>query len=247
MSSLHKLKAYFGMVPVDGDDVDYDGYDAEYETEYARDRDADRRDRPREGWSRREESWDDRESLERHREPALAGARSGRSSHDGGLEAGGYDRGTREPVSRFDGGSRHDDGEPARPRLDPLPAVGSARRPGGSAPVTRGALAVDPRVESRRDDDPAEQARITTVHPTAYAEAKVVGERFRAGNPVIINLTRMSDADAKRLVDFSAGLAFAMRGSIDKVTTKVFLLSPSAVEFSDEDRRRIVEDGFYDH
>jgi cell division inhibitor SepF len=81
------------------------------------------------------------------------------------------------------------------------------------------------------------------VHPRTYNEARTIGERYREGTPVIINLTEMDDADAKRLVDFAAGLAFALRGSIDKVTTKVFLLSPTEVTVSAEDKRRISEDG----
>jgi len=72
--------------------------------------------------------------------------------------------------------------------------------------------------------------RITTIHPRTYNEAKNIGESFRTGTPVIMNLTEMDDADAKRLVDFAAGLAFGLHGSIERVTTKVFLLSPSHVE-----------------
>ncbi len=68
--------------------------------------------------------------------------------------------------------------------------------------------------------------RITTIHPRTYNEAKTIGENFRDGMPVIMNLTDMSDADAKRLVDFAAGLVFGLRGSIERVTSKVFLLSP---------------------
>lgn len=76
--------------------------------------------------------------------------------------------------------------------------------------------------------------RITTVHPRAYNDAKVIGESFRSGTPVIMNLTEMSDSDAKRLVDFSAGLVFGMRGSIERVTNRVFLLSPATVEVASE-------------
>jgi len=76
--------------------------------------------------------------------------------------------------------------------------------------------------------------RITTVHPRAYNDAKVIGEAFRSGTPVIMNLTDMSDADAKRLVDFAAGLVFGLRGSIERVTNKVFLLSPATVEVASE-------------
>jgi cell division inhibitor SepF len=61
---------------------------------------------------------------------------------------------------------------------------------------------------------------------------------------VIMNLTEMADADARRLVDFAAGLAFALRGAMDKVTNKVFLISPPNVDVSAEDRRRLAEGGF---
>ena len=72
--------------------------------------------------------------------------------------------------------------------------------------------------------------RITTIHPRTYNEAKNIGEAFRGGIPVIMNLSDMDDADAKRLVDFAAGLAFGLHGSIERVTSKVFLLSPQHVE-----------------
>lgn len=88
-------------------------------------------------------------------------------------------------------------------------------------------------------------SRITTLHPTSYAEARAIGEHYREGIPVIMNLTEMENADAKRLVDFAAGLAFALRGSMDKVTNKVFLLSPPDVDVTAEDRRRIAEGGLF--
>jgi len=78
-------------------------------------------------------------------------------------------------------------------------------------------------------------SRITTIHPRTYNEAKTIGENFRDNIPVIMNLTDMSDADAKRLVDFAAGLVFGLRGSIERVTSKVFLLSPETVEVNAED------------
>ena len=77
-------------------------------------------------------------------------------------------------------------------------------------------------------------SRITTIHPRTYNDAKSIGESFREGVPVIMNLTDMDDADAKRLVDFSAGLIFGLRGSIERVTSKVFLLSPAHVEVTGE-------------
>ena len=88
-------------------------------------------------------------------------------------------------------------------------------------------------------------ARITTLHPRTYNEARTIGEHFREGTPVIMNLTEMMDSDAKRLVDFAAGLIFGLRGSIERVTNKVFLLSPANVEVAAEDKARIVERGFF--
>ena len=80
-------------------------------------------------------------------------------------------------------------------------------------------------------------SKITTLQPASYNEARTIGE-LRDGVPVIMNLTELDDAAAKRLVDFAAGLAFALRGSIDKVTSRVFLLTPADVEVSADDARR---------
>jgi cell division inhibitor SepF len=87
--------------------------------------------------------------------------------------------------------------------------------------------------------------RITTVQPRTYNEARQIGEYFREGVPVIMNLTEMDDHDAKRLVDFAAGLIFGLRGSIERVTNKVFLLSPQNVEVTAEDKALIAEGGFF--
>ena len=77
--------------------------------------------------------------------------------------------------------------------------------------------------------------RIQTIKPRTYNDARLIGEAFRMGVPVIMNLTEMTDADAKRLVDFSAGLSFGLHGSIERVTTSVFLLSPAHVEIGIDD------------
>lgn len=72
--------------------------------------------------------------------------------------------------------------------------------------------------------------RIVTVHPSTYNEARVIGESFRDGVPVIVNLTNMSESDARRMVDFSAGLVFGLHGAIERVTPRVFLLTPASVD-----------------
>jgi cell division inhibitor SepF len=91
----------------------------------------------------------------------------------------------------------------------------------------------------------AELSRITTLHPRTYNEARTIGENFREGVPVIMNLSEMDDSDAKRLVDFAAGLVFAVRGTIERVTAKVFLLSPPNVTVAAEDKQRIAENGAF--
>lgn len=87
--------------------------------------------------------------------------------------------------------------------------------------------------------------QITTLHPTTYSEARTIGEHFRDGTPVILNLTEMAEADAKRLVDFAAGLAFGLRGSMERVTNRVFLLSPANVQVTAEDKAKIAEGAFF--
>jgi len=111
-------------------------------------------------------------------------------------------------------------------------------------------LALAPQTQLREravvSDDQARRYQITTLHPSTYNEARAIGEHFRDGHPVIMNLTEMDEPDAKRLVDFAAGLAFGLRGSMERVTNRVFLLSPLNIQVSAEDKARIAEGGFFD-
>ncbi len=75
-------------------------------------------------------------------------------------------------------------------------------------------------------------SEILTVHPKQYRDAQVIAESFRDGVPVIINLSQMSDADARRLIDFASGLSLGLYGRIERVTSKVFLLSPENIAVS---------------
>lgn len=123
---------------------------------------------------------------------------------------------------------------------------GSVRRLEDTRPPTpapRSAPGVDLLPPKPAADSPAH--RITTLHPRTYNEARTIGEHFREGTPVIMNLSEMDDSDAKRLVDFAAGLIFGLRGSIERVTQKVFLLSPANVTITAEDKQRIAEGGFF--
>ncbi|MGH3815978.1 MAG: cell division protein SepF [Pseudonocardiaceae bacterium] len=245
MSALHRLKAYFGMVPAE----EFDDYHPDYRFGY-------------------DPGYDD-PGYDPHYD--LAAARSARE-RDHAAERPGAGRAHRADFGGYDDGIAAQPGRPAVPRAHPsrppswatgprstesrvtesweaeapvhgslaIDTVPTARQPAPSAPPNH-PLASDPFVGA----EAFPLSRIVTLHPHNYNEARPIGERYREGNPVIMNLTEMDDRDAKRLVDFAAGLAFALRGSIDKVTNKVFLLSPPNVDVSAEDRRRIAEGRFF--
>ncbi|WP_122260600.1 cell division protein SepF [Ornithinimicrobium cerasi] len=138
--------------------------------------------------------------------------------------------GLAESDERYDDYDAYQDEEPAR-RDASVRAAREDDEPRQHAEVaTLPRRAPVPVSQVVREPKMNELNRITTIHPRNYNEAKNIGEAFRAGVPVIMNLTDMDDADAKRLVDFAAGLAFGLRGAIERVTSKVFLLSPEHVE-----------------
>jgi cell division inhibitor SepF len=106
------------------------------------------------------------------------------------------------------------------------------------------AYAVEYQEERAYEDHRQPAYQITALHPRTYNEARTIGEQFRKNTPVIMNLSDMDDADAKRLVDFAAGLTFGLHGRIERVTAKVFLLSPHNVTVTAQDKARI-ENGFF--
>jgi len=160
----------------------------------------------------------------------------------GGMRRIGEYLGLLEDTGRYDDEYGSYEGEYDTQETMPVSAR-PAKREGRPAPVSD--------LSERRRTAPgpvgvvAELSRITTLHPRTYNEARTVGENFRDGTPVIMNLSDMDDTDAKRLVDFAAGLVFATRGTIERVTNKVFLLSPPNVSVAAEDKQRIAEGGFF--
>ena len=136
--------------------------------------------------------------------------------------------------------------EPAVRRHAPAAAPTVAtRRSFDASTRTHGAVALDTTPRPQAVPAYEDGYRITTLHPHSYNDARAIGEHFRTGTPVIMNLTEMDDTDAKRLVDFSAGLIFGLHGRLERVTNKVFLLSPEHIEVTAEDKARIVEGGFF--
>ena len=268
MGAMYRLKAYFGMVPADElteyvDDAEgrypaprrprevrdiVDSWPQRRRVEHdGRERDVLRsdelrRDHPRRDDARREDPrWEDRRWTERSRQEGEEPWDDPRwDAHSGDPVGGPPAADRRRPPSvpsqvrgalaiESDTAAEESAREPARPAGQVSPAP--------QAPL--------PAAAPEQRDRVATLARITTLQPRSYREARAIGERYRDGVPVIMNLTELDVADAKRLVDFAAGLAFALRGSIDKVTNRVFLLTPADVEVSADDARRLAERGIF--
>ncbi|HVQ18311.1 MAG TPA: cell division protein SepF, partial [Actinomycetes bacterium] len=123
-----------------------------------------------------------------------------------------------EHDDRYDEYDEYDDAQYDE-RTRPLQAVRDGDRI-EDLPAARPTRVPDRPVAAVSDSD----YRITTLHPRTYNDARAIGEAFRENTPVIMNLTEMDDTDAKRIVDFAAGLVFGRRGTIERVTQKVFLL-----------------------
>ncbi len=129
------------------------------------------------------------------------------------------------------------------PELNEVAVVREPMRPptGVSIRESRGVRPVAVAVQSELST----MDRIVTLHPRTYSEARTVGEQYREGNPVIMNLSDMEETERKRLVDFASGLVFGLHGSIERVTSKVFLLSPENVSVSNDAKTAAAQASFY--
>jgi cell division inhibitor SepF len=115
----------------------------------------------------------------------------------------------------------------------------------GSGTGSSDAWVTDPRVSVAGDKAEEQGSRIGTVTPDSFRDARIIGELFRDGVPVIVNLTAMESDDAKRVVDFAAGLIFGLRGSIDRVASRVFLLTPAHTQIVNGQTMGRPTDGFF--
>lgn len=122
------------------------------------------------------------------------------------------------------------------------PPSGAARAVTASAPIRERVTAVTP--VAAQTELPILDS-IFTIHPRFYNEARTVGEHFREGQPVLMNLSDMEESERKRLVDFASGLVFGHHGSIERVTSKVFLLTPANVRVSSEHKAAAAEASFF--
>jgi cell division inhibitor SepF len=233
MSALRKAGVWLGLVEEEDDDRGYDdrGY-RDREPGY-RDRDRDREPAYRAESRYADEFADDDEDLDDA--PALPRARSSERV-----------RLSERAAARAEERDEHERAERPAERASVRSITRSPGHDSALSYPTRDNLALTPQVQVReRPVEEDQRYQITTLHPTTYREARTIGEHFRDGTPVIINLTEMDESDARRLVDFAAGLAFGLRGTIERVTNRVFLLSPANVQVTAEDKAKIAEGGFF--
>ncbi len=128
--------------------------------------------------------------------------------------------------------------EYVEPEPEPTPAPKPQRRPHPVPVVVEQPPAQEPR-------QVADISRIVNVRPRSYNEARSIGENFRDGIPVIMNLSDMERGEDKRLVDFAAGLIFGLRGNIERISSQVFLLCPHNLVVGPEDKARLATGGFF--
>ena len=134
------------------------------------------------------------------------------------------------------------------PVLDEEPAESSFDSDHSVTPMTSNASSGTSGAsrESSTSPFPGRVSRITTIHPKTYDEAQMVGRALRDGVPVVLNLTGVPEAVAYRIVDFSAGVVFGVRGSIERVTPRVFLLSPANIKVGEPQTSKSTHDLFSD-
>ena len=105
-------------------------------------------------------------------------------------------------------------------------------------------VTVTPRPAVVRPITPMHGAKVHVVAPTRFSDAQEIGDRFKNGQPVIVNLQTNDRELSRRMIDFCSGITYALSGSMDKVADQVFLLTPSNVEVSPEEKRRLQERGY---
>jgi cell division inhibitor SepF len=214
MSMLRNVLTYMGLGPDEAYDDDYlyeaEGPEREIDDEIEAERRTPRRQRDRPADGRR-------------------GERAGGSEHRPEPER-------HVPADLAPPRRRQREGQPAaRPPLRAVPATaaglpddGVTVRPVPPPPGPAGTPA-----------PPRQLAKPRPLAPRSFGDAKILADEFKRSVPVIMNLQGVDRDLARRLIDFASGVCYALDGSMEKIASQVFLLTPQAVEVSEEDRRRI--------
>ncbi len=108
-----------------------------------------------------------------------------------------------------------------------------------------GAVTVQPRPSVVRPFTQPPAAKPHVVVPVGFNDAQEIGDKLKDNQPVIVNLQGIDRDLSRRLIDFSSGLTYGLGGAMERVAEQVFLLTPSNVEVSAEEKRRLQERGLY--
>jgi cell division inhibitor SepF len=145
----------------------------------------------------------------------------------------------------------YDDGGSGAPRRYAEPVEAGAGSVSAVRPMSResvdpsNGVTLTPRPAVVRPITPMQSAKVHVIAPAKFADAQEIGDRFKNGQPVIVNLQANDRELARRMIDFCSGVTYALAGSMDKVADQVFLLTPTNVEVSAEEKRRLQERGLY--
>ena len=103
-----------------------------------------------------------------------------------------------------------------------------------------------PRTAVVRPLQPVASAKPYVVAPTSFNNAQEVADKLKGNQPVIVNLQNVDRDLSRRIIDFASGLCYGIGGQMERVANQVFLLTPSNVEVSAEERRRLQEHGYHE-
>ena len=120
------------------------------------------------------------------------------------------------------------------------PAVRPQPSGSGGDPAER------PRTAVVRPLQPVSSAKPHVVAPTSFNQAQEVADKLKVNQPVIVNLQNVDRDLSRRIIDFASGLCYGIGGQMERVANQVFLLTPSNVEVSAEERRRLQEHGYHE-
>jgi len=135
--------------------------------------------------------------------------------------------------------------ERMEPAYEPEPTASAMGGGVRTLPREDSGITIQQRPSVVRQIAPVASPRVHLVAPTGFNDAKEIGDRLKSSQPVILNLQGVDRELCRRLIDFASGVTYGLGGQMEKVADQVFLLTPTDVEVSAEEKRRLQERGLY--
>jgi len=150
-----------------------------------------------------------------------------------------------QPIPRCE--TRSAEPEEPEPRLAPTPVGRIRPLPRENGSVSTGPVALRPQTVVPRPISADALTKVHVVAPARFGDAKEIADCLKTNRPVIVNLTVAERDLQRRMIDFCSGVTYALSGEMEKVADQVFLLTPTNVKVSDEERQRLQERNFGRH